>query len=766
MKRLAGIIGMLLWMLGVSGQQAAVPGSAAFMQERMYLHIDKTQYLAGEIAWFKAYLVDAVSKQPSGRSKVAYVEIIDQENNAVLQAKIDMQGGVGAGSIMIPVNMKTGNYIVRSYTAWMKNFSPIHFFRQPVTVYNTFKTYQADSLAATPFHVDFFPESGALISNLKSLVAFRAYNVRGQEAGCSGEVVDDLNQRVAVFSAGKTGLGAFEFTPVAGRRYYATARTIDGLENKFSLPSVADTGYVMHVIKGSEELRVDIAGNRLMDDHVLLVVHQDGRAGYSQRVSLSNSIGTVRCPISVLQDGVNTMTLFNSDGVPMAERLVFRLPDGHLPLKVSAGKKVYGLREKVQVSVTATKGSSLSASVAQQIPDGASAVDIFSSVWLGSEMHGLNRSLASFMEAGTDSSAILDQLMLTFGYRKILRQKQAPVVRFLPEIEGHIVEGTVTDTRTGKPASHVMTYLSIPGPNPGFYCSESALNGEIRFIVKEYFGSRELIVQTDYRKDSTYKIEIRSPFASAVESANRFRYDTSLEPWLERSALAVQVTNQFNEEHLRTFYDRVADSSMFYIKPTDSYLLDEYKRFTTMDEVLREYVPGVVVRRRNGRNEVDIVNYEMKTLFDDPLLLIDGVPIFNSESILKQDPLKIRKLQVVNNRFVHGPAVFNGISNWQTYRGDLDGFTADPRAMVVDYEGLQLQRQFYSPVYETPEQRHSRLPDYRTVLSWNPFLTAVVPGPATFSFFTSDQPGTYEVVVHGMDAAGKMGSGTITFEVK
>src|SRR6476661_1645434 len=117
MKRLAGTIGMLLWILSVSAQQAVVPDSAAFPQERMYLHIDKTQYLAGEIAWFKAYLVDAVSKQPSGKSKVAYIEFIDQDNNSVLQAKIEMEGGLGAGSMMIPVNLKTGSYIIRAYTA-------------------------------------------------------------------------------------------------------------------------------------------------------------------------------------------------------------------------------------------------------------------------------------------------------------------------------------------------------------------------------------------------------------------------------------------------------------------------------------------------------------------------------------------------------------------------------------------------------------------------------------------------------------------------
>jgi hypothetical protein len=141
------------------------------------------------------------------------------------------------------------------------------------------------------------------------------------------------------------------------------------------------------------------------------------------------------------------------------------------------------------------------------------------------------------------------------------------------------------------------------------------------------------------------------------------------------------------------------------------------------------------------------------------------MPVFRSEQLLNYDPLKVRKLEVVTNRYVFGSSIFNGIASWQTYAGDLDGFSPDPRAIVIDYDGLQLQRQYHSMVYETPDQKTSRLPDYRTSLSWNPYLKTNS-GSGGFNFFTSDQPGTYILVVQGLDDKGNAGSFSTTFEVK
>ncbi len=89
----------------------------------------------------------------------------------------------------------------------------------------------------------------------------------------------------------------------------------------------------------------------------------------------------------------------------------------------------------------------------------------------------------------------------------------------------------------------------------------------------------------------------------------------------------------------------------------------------------------------------------------------------------------------------------------------------DPHATVVDYEGLQLQREFYSPSDATEEQAGSHLPDFRNVLYWCPAMPQDSTGKSTLNFYSSDLPGKYIVVAEGLTAGGEAGSGVAVFEV-
>jgi hypothetical protein len=102
------------------------------LQEKTYAHTDKSFYLSGEILWFKLYNVNAGNNMPVNISKVAYVDVLDDANNTVLQAKIGLVNGKGNGSFYIPVTLKNGNYKLRAYTNWMKNFGPDQYFEKTI----------------------------------------------------------------------------------------------------------------------------------------------------------------------------------------------------------------------------------------------------------------------------------------------------------------------------------------------------------------------------------------------------------------------------------------------------------------------------------------------------------------------------------------------------------------------------------------------------------------------------------------------------------
>jgi hypothetical protein len=112
-----------------------------------------------------------------------------------------------------------------------------------------------------------------------------------------------------------------------------------------------------------------------------------------------------------------------------------------------------------------------------------------------------------------------------------------------------------------------------------------------------------------------------------------------------------------------------------------------------------------------------------------------------------------------------GGTYYSGIMNWTTYKGDLGGYNLDPHVTVVDYEGLQLEREFYSPSYETDEQAATHLPDFRNVLYWSPALSTNAQGKSDLNFYSSDLPGNYIVVVEGIAEDGAAGSTMMSFSV-
>src|SRR5215217_100132 len=72
------------------------------VQEKIYVHTDKSFYLAGETIWFRIYTVDANTHKQINISKTAYVEILDHTNKPVLQAMIELNNGDGDGSFLLP----------------------------------------------------------------------------------------------------------------------------------------------------------------------------------------------------------------------------------------------------------------------------------------------------------------------------------------------------------------------------------------------------------------------------------------------------------------------------------------------------------------------------------------------------------------------------------------------------------------------------------------------------------------------------------------
>ncbi|MGC4038262.1 MAG: hypothetical protein QM764_20030 [Chitinophagaceae bacterium] len=750
-------------------------------QEKIFVHTDKTFYVPGEIIWFKVYVVDARFNIPIDLSKVAYVEVLDKNNVPVLQAKTSLEKGSGKGSFFIPVSVTSGNFKLRAYTRWMRNFDEGFYFEKPLTIINTLKTFTQPTPEKTKYDVQFFPEGGNLVNGMESKVGFKITDQFGQSADASGSLINQQNDTVVRFKTLHAGLGSFSFTPKTGDTYKAIVRSGADSNIVVTLAPAYDAGYTLHVDDDGSQLKVSVnASNQFINETIYLLSHTRNKTNSAEARQIKNNTAVFTIDKSSLPPGITTFTLFNQAKQPVCERLYFKQP-GNQNLSVSADNNSYATRSKVNLNIALNGAiktddlTDLSLSVYRidslQPQDN---IDIISYLWLTSDLKGAVESPEYYFTAtGKEASEAADNLMLTQGWRRfkwedVLANKK-PSFQFIPEHEGHIIVGKITNKKTGLPVENVLGYLSSPAKKFQFTGGISNAQGLVYFNTKDFTGADQVIVQTNTRQSGDYRIDILNPFSEnyATTQLPSLKLQQAMQNQLLNHSVNSQVQTTYTMDSLNRFdLSPYTDTSHFFGTPDKSYYLDDYVRFTTMEEVLREYVVEVAPRRSGRRFHIYVLKTAHEFFENDALVLVDGVPFFDMDSVMAIDPLKIKKLELLTRRYIAGPVTSEGILSYTTYKGDMEGVRLDPNAIIVEYESLQLEREFYAPKYETPARKNNHLPDFRNTLYWSPDVKLNGQQKKDLSFYTGDLDGKYFIMVQGVSGKGNVVSAVSSFDVK
>ncbi len=333
-----------------------------------------------------------------------------------------------------------------------------------------------------------------------------------------------------------------------------------------------------------------------------------------------------------------------------------------------------------------------------------------------------------------------------------------------------MISGKVINKNTGQPAANVPVFLSFPGKQFQALNAVSDNNGRVQFNPQSFTGISDVVIKTA-DNDSLYRVEIDNPFSNkpAAKNIAAFTLPVNVKNDLTNRHIAMQVENTYNLQAKKKYTSLIEsiDTTAFYGLPSFSFYLDAYTRFNTMEEVLREFVTDVRVRKKGDNFTIRVLDRPTVTFYNDnPLVLIDGVPVLNMNKVMEIMPTAVKKVDVLSRRFYAGASVYDGIISYRTYNGDLGGYTLDPNSVVLKFDGLQQQREFYQPTYETNAKKDSRRPDLRNVLYWNPSVKTTANGEFNTSFYTSDFAGKYAVVIQGITKDGKSGSNLLMIEVK
>lgn len=699
------------------------------VQESAYLQLNSDYLITGETLLFSAFVTSAATGQPSPLSKILYVELVG-DSKKVFQKKITLENGRGNGEFFISSLVNTGTYQLVAYTRWMQNYNQL--FSAKVTIINPFESYQPDKKSTPAFDVKFTPEGGVLLAEVENLVAFSSTI----PTSFSGRLTSSSGDLIATLQSNESGTGRFLLTPKAGEVYQVIIEDQSGEFHFYNLPSAKSSGHVLQLRDSKDYYELTLQAPKGTYELSVFDGQNELKSG------LFNAGQTLHVEKYLLRGG-NYLALAYSGDELIAERLLYH--EGAQKQEIQKLKSTFATRAPVEFALSLPQGTDVSVSV-KKIEPLASSADIIS--WQKNQ-NGLTESKdLSWLDK--------DNLMLAQTWKGNF-PGQPEVVNSLPELRGEIISGRIIPATAGK-----IVAFSTVGPDFQIQTGETNAYGEFRIQIDPEYENQAAYV-TLLQSDSSFSIEVNSPFLSDYPG---FDYT---KPVLD-SATIVRLTeksikNQIENAFFEVKKDSILTSPAFleqFGTVDYFYLLDEYNRFPKLHEHFIEYIPSVVARHNKFKSKIRVLNENHFPDEKPSLLLLDGLPVSDHE-ILSFSPYKIKSIGVINNRVYLGPLVADGLIVFRTFEDNTMGYKAEANSLKFDYIGLDAQKKYQFPKYDGNTSLNE-IPDYREQLYWQPrFRTGTSGG--NISFFTSDQTGTFEIVVDGYTSDGKPISFRQYFEV-
>lgn len=846
--RVFGVILLALSMLTVKAQQVdktlspqtdslaqfvrnIVTYNSMFTQEKVYLHFDNTGYFMGETIWFKAYVVNPMSNRPNIISRVLYVELLSPEGRILQSHKLKIENGQCAGQLSLKDLLHAGFYEVRAYTALMLNWPDAPIFSRVFPIFNAPEIegqgmYKDPFMTPTPqserqpemrikqpkaekLNIQFFPEGGNLVQGVTNQVAFKATDKWSNPITVNGIIYNSRQERVVETKTTHQGMGRFALTPTEGESYHMQVTDEKGKTHLFNLPTPETKGFVMTVNNmNDKQVEVHLSHNGRMDTTKALglTVMCRGRVVQFEQIKWNgNNSTSLTIAKETLPEGVNQLTLFDTDGRIYADRLFFIPLTRSVQFSLNGKKAIYQPREKVEMNfkLTDTEGNPVRTMFSLSVRDADTDTptnepngggNIAANLLLGSEVKGYIHNLDYYFEADDEPHRqALDLLLCTQGWRRYDWEKMIHPEEFTvkyPAEEGILIRGELTSTfrnRIKEGADiKVFLYNGAGRSLKGSCLSDSA--GQFAFLSEDFNGRWIMNIQT-YEEDKLKEMNVnlnKTPSPQGrlltdkekelfiakdnaskelveVEDSMKLYDETGRVRWENLlPTVEIEEDREWRSELVRKWHNiiyEMEDERMRIDETGENYLVEFYRwleqtnpyfQFDIDTSKLTARYKGRPVRffiSRVGTDswlvEQDVsINVEDLTIHDVEAIAISDKP--NVEMALARYGLDSVNHQ--GNTVIVSLFVRNDYFRHKEYKG----------VRRTKIQGFTPSMQFYQPDYsyaDLPDEK-----DFRRTLYWAPYVVTNKEGEATVTFFNSPLCKHLKVSAETITFGGVMGS--------
>jgi len=751
---------------------------ARYSPQKVYLHTDKATYMAGETMWIKAYLMDAARLLPDTVSKEIYVEFLDINNQPVNNLILKNRQGFSNGSILLKDSLLEGNYQLRAYTNWMRNFDSDYFFSKTITIknpnYENFIT-RPKLKELRRFNrilrrkdkeniVTFFPEGGMLVAGLPCNVAFKAETNFGNALNIKGVLVDNKGKQINLFQSVHEGLGNFRFTPQPGMIYHAKVTYENGKTKNYPLPHALPKGIVMSIDPFNEnDIKVYVQSNRpisenIASNEVIILGQSRGIITYVSKGEVKDKPVVSVIPKKLFPSGIAQITVFNGRGEPICERLVFidrqiesNTNQVKLTPNIVGDSVIYNIKLK-QSNGFPAKGN-FSLTMVESLPNAISQEkeNILTNLLLTSDLKGrINNASYYFDKNNPDANKHLDLVMLTHGWRRFVWQEiianKFPNLKY-SKAGGISIVGRITRDLLGIPMRQSKVVLSIQKTYNDKFETITDSKGKFEFPLMEY--------------EDTIEVKIEA-FKSGEGRRGQIILGDTLSPNITTTPLPFYYNEQYEKKKLSANSRReeikrkkkVVENpgvenlrGRIYSDPSNVLLVGkDASTYSNILEYMKGKIPGVIIT--GDRVLIRGVNTFLGGT--DPLFLLDGVPI-NPSSVSMLNTADIERIEILKGpeASIYGSNAANGVIAFYSKHGDYI------KRGVIEFGmlGYHKAREFYVPPYDSWTYKPSDYHVPKTIF-WSPNIVTDMEGEATIRFKKKFAVEKYTTVLEGLTSSG------------
>jgi hypothetical protein len=674
----------------------------AVPREEIFIHTDRNEYVSGEDLWFNIYLVDRQSFKPSLNSRIVYFELLNTENRPVVQKRILIDKGFGPGQIALPDTLSSGIYTIRAYTSWMKNFLPDNCFMKDISVYNTLNNKAFRGRLNKGNFIEKRDTENVIKENKHSNVTLKVNNTKP----------DSLEIFVAA-------------------------------DNKF----------------------------RSENNNLLCIfIQSHGNIKYVSDEKMIGDTTKITIPKSLMDRGINQITIFDLKMEPIGQQLIYTPARENKFIALHSADSC-DLRSKITLDIelgnealSALNSTNLSISVAPQVNDPI-IMNMDDYLLFGTEYGSAGRNLIYSGKIRDLPPERIDSILLNFrsnwiNWTEILSD-DLPHFKYPAEREDNILPGKLLTSDQQAVHSDELLLMCTPGKEAAFQYAKTDNEGNFKFNIHIDERLKDLIIMpNDVSKNHT--LIIGSSFSDQYPK-NESSTDSTIKPvppQISKLSVNHQVQKIYGITAIGSPLNQVSSPlkpTRFYGKPDIELVLADYISLPVMNEIFFELLPGVSLKKKKSTFEISITYHVEDDLFvTSPCLMIDGIIIKDASMIANLDPEIVEKIDVINEKYLVGKYVFQGIVNVITKLGDFSCVSLPDYMIRLPYRVIDPVRSFVSPDYSSAELMESRIPDYRNTLYWNPSIKPGKDGKARVEFWSSDNKSDYVINIQGITAEGKI----------